>query len=558
MDNDIFFKKYLKYKNKYYKKLNGGSPTDPHLIFGMGPVGLYLAIKLLENDQKVIIVENRFLFIRKQILLINNETYRNLRIYVNVSDTSDPEEFFVRVDAPPISNDGKICNPKEEIETYVYSIPIYILQQKLKNYISRNYSEEKCIIISPIDNLRMHQTINISYKGSNIIFTKIDNPGKKTDEEALQYYEPIPKDIVADDVNEFNLHKIKNIFLCTGGRDDISKQIYLSLTNKSILCPIVKNKKYIKYEECKIQNVNDKEIYAYGFIAFLYFKKEKKFDDLYQRFVNDCNFDGFFKIGTTGKKIFQHRYRLFVSSNLLNNTLYKVDPYIYLGIQFSNDEYSHINLKYIIDCIIIALFYYNLNDYIDLDETIENLKFNKLNDIFKINIYLVKNQIQIAEESFTQLPNKPVILMGDGLLRINFFSGTGVNFGIKHVDLLLDKLAKLSTNFEIGRNIDFININTIKDGDITDIFSKSIGSLKFNLYIPPYTDERKLISDIIEITDEELFNRLQLLLIESQFILPILELFSTFKDGPPDKDSNNIYDELIKKIKIRKCSKSNR
>jgi hypothetical protein len=547
-NNDIFFKKYLKYKNKY--KLIGGDPKE-HLIIGMGPVGLYLAIKLLEKGEKVVLVEERFLFIRKQILLINYENYNKLKNYVNI-----PKEEFVRVSAPPVSNDGKICNLIMDVEGSVYSIPIYKLQQKLNEYIIKNFFG-KYILIKPI---------NDPYK-KEIILTFIHD-------DKIEFHRGIEKITYPDDINEyipkeledegvlpsvysFNFKDLKNIFLCSGGRDIISKDIYTNdLSKIFLLCPIINDKQYLTYKNCWADRDNT-EIYGYGFIAFIYFKKIF-LDEIRDNLDNKCNFDGFYKIkDKKHSKIFQHRYRLFISSNLINQDTYIEDPYIYLGIQFSNLEYiKGITLDYIYNCIILALYYYDLYDFIDLEITTGKLYSNyKLSDLFPIQISLIQNHIQL--KSIDKSEKNSIILMGDGILKVNFFSGTGVNFGLENVDTVFSKLNK-SFGFKrsFSGELDIDN-NLITNDKINDTFSKSIGSLKFDLVLQSNMNKFNLIIYIIENTDTMIKNRLSNIIEDPKYHLPILELFSTFKDGPNDY-SNNIYDGLIKKINIRKCSKSKR
>jgi hypothetical protein len=137
--------------------------------------------------------------------------------------------------------------------------------------------------------------------------------------------------------------------------------------------------------------------------------------------------------------------------------------------------------------------------------------------------------------------------MGDGILKINFFSGTGVNFGLEIVDSVY---SLLHTNSEINKKANKYP-DLISDDQINFIFSKSVGSLKFNLEIPSNINPKLLINYIISQTDLEIGKRLQTLITNKDYTLPILELFSTFKDGP----DINIYDELIKKYKVNKCRK---
>jgi hypothetical protein len=71
-----------------------------------------------------------------------------------------------------------------------------------------------------------------------------------------------------------NFEDIKNIFLCSGGRDIISKDIYTNdLSKIFLLCPIIKDKQYLEYKKC-YDNRDNTEIYGYGFISFIQFKKD--------------------------------------------------------------------------------------------------------------------------------------------------------------------------------------------------------------------------------------------------------------------------------------------
>ena len=232
----------------------------------MGPVGLYLAIKLLELGDKVIHIEERIFMIRKQILLINHKNYNKLKKYINTS-----KEEFVRVDLPPITNDGKICNAVMDIEDSVYSIPIYILQKKLYEYILNNFSHVKYTRIRPMNDKTIEDKIITNIDNLPIIKFTI-NKNKIEDDESRKLredlklqganddliaviLEDIPDEIKNEEYEKFNvnINQIKNIFLCSGGRDIISKKIYEENISKiDLLCPEIKDKKYVAKKQKKM------------------------------------------------------------------------------------------------------------------------------------------------------------------------------------------------------------------------------------------------------------------------------------------------------------------
>jgi hypothetical protein len=132
-----------------------------------------------------------------------------------------------------------------------------------------------------------------------------------------------------------------------------------------------------------------------------------------------------------GKDMIQHRYRLFLSPYIFNpSALYNDDDtYIYMGIQFSNNELDSITREdfktdYIKQCIILACNYYNIiyeqfTCIYDADQ------------IFDIKPFYLEKFIRKKD-------NIKFILLGDGMSQVNFFSGSGLNLGINTVNIIID------------------------------------------------------------------------------------------------------------------------
>ena len=535
MDKQYFEYKYLKYKNKYFKqkKLHGGY-KHRQLILGMGPIGLYLAIELIELNQQVTIIETRYSPKRKQILLINQQNYNKLTKYIDT-------KYFCKVGLPPSSNNGRICQLTVPSDNGQYSIPTYLLQEELIKKLNEYDNEVYVHIIKPAFDRKDTDSINTytdflvdefyPYSGHLVISRKIDG---------------IPDEL---DTTKLYFDYFQNIFLCTGGNDIISNYIYKTYFKQIFICPIIKEKKYDGFHECDGDNRETRTIYAYGMISFLNFNTGTTIDDLKRIGIvidntEKCTLNNFYKIKDTDSNILQHRYRLFICSNVFNGIDKDIAPYIYLGTQFSNEEYlnNKLDKKYILKCVHLALLYYGIYDIIDYRKF--KIELDKEQPyIFPIHISLVKEPLFI-----TQISHTPIVLMGDGLLNINFFSGTGVNFGLNEVTSVVSELDKGEFN-----DINDINNRLLEKSSLAipqsistveDIFKKSINSLKFNLVLPDQSDilMKRLILTISNYNDL-LKDRLKSLFTYSEYYLPILELFSTFNDG-----NMNIYDNILKKL----------
>ena len=165
MNKSYFEYKYLKYKNKYLKELQGGA-GNINLIIGAGPIGLYLCRYLLQQGEQVILIEQRddiSLITRNQILLITNA---NFNLLINLMGESVMQHFG-KVGPPPISNSGMICEVKPRFintlqEPKLYTIPINSLQNILKENFGGYISSRHLIFYQPNVEQKLTLEVNLS------------------------------------------------------------------------------------------------------------------------------------------------------------------------------------------------------------------------------------------------------------------------------------------------------------------------------------------------------------------------------------------------------------
>ena len=104
-----------------------------NLIIGMGPVGLYLAIRLLEEGKKVTILETRYYnYTRNQILGLIPENYIKIKKYFD--NLNIDNNIFGKIRLPRTDFDGYICKDLNEVNNLVYSFTLSVLENKLEQY----------------------------------------------------------------------------------------------------------------------------------------------------------------------------------------------------------------------------------------------------------------------------------------------------------------------------------------------------------------------------------------------------------------------------------------
>lgn len=367
-------------ENKYIKietKLSYLS-TNNCLIIGAGPIGLFLALKInnINNLCTITILEERkSIFTRDQIVLINKINYNEINSLI--SDKELIKENFGIIGRPRFNQKGQVKKnfSKEHMN---YSISVGKLQEILFNETKK------------IKNINIIQPSNgkFNFVLQNNTLTYSQNSIK------------IKNNILLTDYNK--------IFLCSGGKDKVSERLRDNLPN--------------------LYDLENKKLpIAKGYAAILKFKDQSYADSIKNRFLS--NNSQFEELNNSFNG--QNRYRMFISPQ--NN-----NKYIYLGIQFSENElesYNYLNnmklnddgMTYIKECIKVGCNFYNFN----YDNFIEVT--NK--EVFDIKLSYCYSYYNYNE-------NTGVFLVGDSKTKVNFFSGMGLNIGITNVLAIIELTKK--------------------------------------------------------------------------------------------------------------------
>lgn len=340
--------------------------TNNYLIIGAGPIGLILALKInnINNFCKITILEERKnIFTREQIVLINKINYNV--IYSLINDKELLKENFGIIGRPRFNQKGQI---KKNLSKggVNYSISVGKLQEILFNEVIKI---KNINIIQPDEG-----KFNFNLQNNTLTYS--------------QNSKNIKKDILLTDYNK--------IFLCSGGKDKVSVRLSDSLPNlydidntKHVELPIPKG--YIAILKFKDEILNDQRSNS---IKNRFISNNSKFEEL------NSSFNG------------QNRYRMFISPQRNNK-------YIYLGIQFSENElesYNYLNnmklndngMIYIKECIKVACKFYNFN--------YDNFKEVTNKEVFDLKLSYSYSYYNYNEKT-------GVFLVGDSKTKVNFFLG---------------------------------------------------------------------------------------------------------------------------------------
>jgi hypothetical protein len=264
-------KKYLKYKNKYLELKNqlAGSAFSPspenHCIIGMGPVGLVLAIKLLELGHRVTIIETRPEFSRSQILAIDQNNYTFIRNYIAYGD-------IVRCSLPRINTTGTICRSYETIkegERARFSSSVKDLQYNLFDYLQRRFRKEQLTIIKP-HNDSIDKSFDLKYEYPYLIINQ------------------------KNEILRLPILEFKNIFACSGGNDNFSKELYryyrfISIPPSINMDNKISESKNLRFEPV-VTDLERSRLVSKGFIVFMKFKSQRVLDN-FRSERNHCRFE---------------------------------------------------------------------------------------------------------------------------------------------------------------------------------------------------------------------------------------------------------------------------
>ena len=479
---------------------NSNTPSEmkKHVILGGGPMGLMCGIKLLlhsDNNNYVTIIENRSKYTREQIILLQNglpngipvdkqyksiDFLKNLNITkLNITNTENVFDYLKNKgcfnNPPPRTKTGKCYNESEKPNENFFSIKLNVLEKELKKiflmlgggFINPTENEELTYnIIEQRDHSRTGKpnTIDINIKN------KLDT--SKFMEMNIRY----------------NTHD--NLFVCIGGPLGKNTSIFKTLAPNGTI-DIYKFDKSKKHNNKIHNNINSfkfniqtYQFERYGLILYI---DENKFDTI--------------KHSDDNLQPAQHEYRIFRNKDINEKS--------YIGIQLNSLEYQSIFGIHLKDIIKAELShetykqnYDTVKKNIDKKKYIDDLStatINSLiysNEILKLTNTLISIQSikfhfkDLIEKKLTNLDSSlkqtildniddniefsifPIIMynfkadntnsdtychnkenstyfIGDSFFGVHFFSGTGINIGIKNLNK-------------------FFDINPIGEIDITD------------------------------------------------------------------------------------------
>ena len=412
--NHLLYQKYVEITNK----------LNNYLIIGAGPVGLFLALKILETnkDSKVDIIDIRYPYSRNQILMIHDTVYneiissvfKTLQFNLNQfnSGTTEFEEkiteiknksksfkmIFSKIKTPRNNNRGIMSRHINTIgnSLNIYSVELSKLQEKIHEILLYSYTSDRLFIYNPPPN-----------HGNKYTFTTSKN-GTRNRLQLLN--------VLNETYNHFSkpIDSYGYIFSCSGGRDVIANKIYATIGENG---------------EKDINNTD----FTYGLISFLKLKKGHANIDYYNIFIRNRTSGNVRQNGPFG---FQHRYRLFIDPNRETN---KDTFFIYLGIQFSQEELegyfipqnkfelNEVGKLYVSSSIHMACNYY------DIEKT--HFEIDCDYKVFDIKIKYYEKSVIEDEVNLTKL-----FLVGDSKCKVNFFAGIGVNEGMMNCLAIIDSL----------------------------------------------------------------------------------------------------------------------
>ena len=440
------------------------------IIIGAGPIGLYTAYKILfnananKNDKKyhIYLINDRGSYKREQVLLVENVHYI-LPSVKNNNLSSTTENVYNSIFGslfPPRSN-FNVCINKSFLSLPMSSVTTSDLENGIMDTLENGL----------YDNNRQKYSDSITFimpgKGEfHELDINNDRIGINIDSNDNQYNSII---ISTNKKNKkkIPLKNIDHIFSCSGGNDPF---YYDGLKNSKFEIITPDKKKYNNPQSVPITN--------YGIAVILKLKDGADYIELLNTHVcNNLSMDrqktkmAFDNYLFNSNLINQDKYRIFIQPGCDAAKFGGKDArcYIYLGIQIKDGEWhinenpNNINL-YIIHVIIFACLTHNIEKYFDLsfDESkfsdlsdklfsnLSNEEFSKLIQNFESNLPFVHKidifpiKIYGISKSSIEWQNcngiKYCDILGDGAIHVNFFSGSGFNFGIKIADLVIDNL----------------------------------------------------------------------------------------------------------------------
>lgn len=444
-------------------------------ISGAGPVGLYCGIELLKTNKYIVIIsEQRKSYTRKQIFFIQNTNSFNS--YNNLSNTvkKELEKIGCNIGTPFITRTDN-CNEyinKYDILNSINSKFISMNAYKLEELFFTEFIFNGGIIIKPDPSI--NNTPNALYpkESSEKLVYKFDKDANKIIcIEGCKFYNNPKVEINGDNIK----YIIDAAGIGSGLRKDIlnNTRTYLCYKKDTDVDPT----KYYG-ELVEVNEMDTKEsmsgpdkrsrILSYGLLIYIDISKlSSNFVDK----INDFRSNSFGRSKFTpgfpnnvnneiNKRhyIVQNRYRFFATDvdkykqyySYFNNIRSDNNSW-YASVMLSIEEYDYIKsifpkgLEIPFDKIIntdsnkynyfkLLLFscfnFYGLinSDNNSADELMKASSFG----VFPVDLFYTADVIARKHNAVTP----PVFSIGDSILGVNYFSGTGLNYGMTSVDTL--------------------------------------------------------------------------------------------------------------------------
>lgn len=254
------------------------------------------------------------------------------------------------------------------------------------------------------------------------------------------------------------------IFSSAGGRDIFSQE------SRSVINKFVKYKDSPSFDGIPFTNITEEDpmpVYTHG--AVIYLTENKESSGVFEKFMDFSKFK-FSNIGISGINRAQDRYRIFVQPSVfsLNNIDQKS---IYMGIQFKDGEWGDGDKnEYLKKCCELGCRLFDIPyENFDIPESIVTFPIHifKLSD-FIFTFRVESNELEWGNPQMDRFKKIPICLLGDSIIGVNFFSGTGVNFGFQSALICTESESiSLLTSSNFEDNLDKIHdtYNPLKNVD---------------------------------------------------------------------------------------------
>jgi hypothetical protein len=512
----------------------------PIAIIGAGPVGLYTGIRLILNGFKIILIEGRKKYEREQIFFIQRSP--SFRAFFELPNEIINEVMLESCAiVPPIYGRQNECF---QIDQTQYDREFWSIQDNANTrgiFMGIKISDFERIllkhflllggkVIRPVD----ESSDGVSDAGAAAASASAAaSSASASAKPPIELSGPARLDSKERIVLDYSFTEGKKskytiesddydrIIDSSGGRFKSYNKHYVTEQDENTLVLDT------RISQPSDTQLGPDQILSYGLLIFI----DKRDEDDFTRFreanfadlpdLSDPSFVEHMVPGPDARlhHIIQHRFRAFISKDN-----------IYVAIMISKAEYEYLKrttngniddrgkkeymnfiadrrnrdsntyLKYLIDS---ALYYYGM-----INSKNVNTIFNRISfDIIPVSLSRVidGNIINIPEGRNTQV----IYPIGDTALGVNFFSGSGVNYGFEMADLLFNHIVHNTTYIDYNDSMNnllnraletstsfFINFNQVS---IYEYFANNLG-VTSNLASLPH-DRRPYKTDLIRDVD---------------------------------------------------------